>query len=135
MSEERRPRPRWVTFSVVLMYVGGIVQITLGILTIFLRYVPDAAADGITLAVTLVGAGIILFGLFVIALASGVARGSRASRLATTVLMLLGLTLAVVDLIVTGDGDWSGVAIQLGLSAAVLIPLWLGTGRGYFAAR
>jgi heme A synthase len=133
--EDRRPRPRWVTVSVVLMYLGALVQITLGILTVFLRYLPESTADGTAFAITLVGAGIILLGLLVIALASGVARGSRRARLAATVLLLAAVALAVVDVIVTADGDWSGVAIQLGISAAVITPLWVGHGRAYFTRR
>ena len=128
-----RHRPGLVTLAVVLMYIGGIAQIALGILTIFLRYAPEASADGVSLAVTLFGVAMILFGLFVIALASGVARGSRMSRLGATVVMLLGLVLAVVDLIVAADGDWSAVAVQLVVSALVIVPLWTGPGRRYFS--
>ena len=128
-------RPGGVTFAVVLMYIGGIIQIALGVLTIFLRYAPDVAADGTTFAVSLTGAGMILFGLFVVALASGVARGSRVSRLSATVVVALGLVLMLADLIVADDGDWSGVAIQGVVVACVVLPLWTGTGRRYFARR
>jgi len=128
-------RPGGVTFAVVLMYIGGIIQIALGVLTIFLRYAPDVAADGTTFAVSLTGAGMVLFGLFVVALASGVARGSRVSRLSATVVVALGLVLMLADLIVTDDGDWSGVAIQGVVVACVVLPLWTGTGRRYFARR
>jgi hypothetical protein len=128
-------RPGFVTFAVVLMYIGGIAQIALGILAIFLRYTPEASEGGTALVVTLFGAAMILFGLFVIALASGVARGSRASRLGATVVMLLGVLLALLDLLVAGDGDWSGLAVQVVASAAVILPLWTGAGQRYFAAR
>jgi len=117
------------------MYIGGIAQIALGILTIFLRYTPDVAADRIAFAVTLTGAGMILFGLFVIALASGVARGSRMSRLSATVVVVLGLVLMGAELIAADDGDWSGVAIQLVVVTCVAVPLWTGAGRRYFAVR
>ncbi|MCS5736252.1 hypothetical protein [Herbiconiux daphne] len=132
---EPRRRPGLVTFAVVLMYIGGVAQVALGILTIFLRYAPGAEADGLVLPVTLFGSGMIFFGLFVVALASGVARGSRAARVGATVVMLLGLVLAIVDLVVAADGDWSGVAVQTVASAAVILPLWTGRGRLYFAAR
>lgn len=128
-----RRRPGSVTFAVVLTYVGGIAQIALGILSIFLRYTPEASEGGIALTVTLLGVAMILFGLFVIALASGVARGSRASRIGATVVVLLALLLAVIDLVVAGDGDWSGVAVQLVVAVAVIVPLWTGPGRRYFA--
>ena len=128
-------RPGRVTFAVVLMYIGGIIQIALGVLTIFLRYAPDVAADGTTFAMSLTGAGMVLFGLFVVALASGVARGSRVSRLSATVVVALGLVLMLADLIVTDDGDWSGVAIQGLVVVCVVLPLWTGAGRRYFAVR
>ncbi|KJC63296.1 membrane protein [Agreia bicolorata] len=117
------------------MYLGGVAQIALGILTLFIRYIPDAPTGDIGLLVSLFGAGMILFGLFVIALASGVARGSHASRVSATVVLLLTLVLALVDLVVAGDGDWSGVAVQLVSSTAVILPLWTGAGRRYFAPR
>ena len=128
-------RPGGVTFAVVLMYIGGIIQIALGVLTIFLRYAPDVAADGTTFAVSLTGAGMVLFGLFVVARASGVARGSRVSRVSATVVVALGLVLMLADLIVADDGDWSGVAIQGVVVACVVVPLWTGAGRRYFAVR
>ncbi|MET0955103.1 MAG: hypothetical protein ABWY68_04070 [Cryobacterium sp.] len=132
--EERPSLPGSVTFSVVLMYLGGIVQMGLGIIIVFLRYVPGVTDHDITLAVTLVGVGIILFGLFVVSLASGVARGSRASRLSATIVLLLGWVLFIVDLVVSADGDWSGVIIQTAIAVAVILPLWVGAGRRYFAA-
>jgi heme A synthase len=130
-----RARPGIVTFAVVVMYAGGVAQIALGILTLFVRYVPDAPTGELGLLVTLFGAGMILFGLFVIALASGVGRGSRAARLAASVVMILALALAVTALVVVGDGDWSGVAVQLVASAAVIVPVWMPPGRRYFTPR
>jgi len=136
MTQSASPvRPGLVTLAVVVMYLGGIAQIALGILTLFIRYIPDAPTGDLGLLVSLFGAGMILFGLFVIALASGVARGSRASRVSATAVLLLALVLAIVDLVVVGDGDWSGVAVQVVSSAAVILPLWTGAGRRYFAPR
>jgi heme A synthase len=135
VSAIEKRRPAVVTVAVVLMYLGGIAQIALGIVTVFLRYTAEAASEGIVLAVSLFGAAMILFGLFVIALASGVARGSRASRLGATTVLLLAFVLAAVDFLVAADGDWSGAAIQSVVSAAVILPLWTGAGRRYFAAR
>ncbi|MDR6989764.1 hypothetical protein J2Y66_004281 [Paenarthrobacter nitroguajacolicus] len=128
-------RPGTVTFSVVLMYIGGIAQIILGILTIFLRYTPEAQSGGAAFPITLLGAGMILFGLLVIGLASGVARGSEAGRRGATAVMLLGLAFAVLDLIIAGDGDWSAVIVQSLATIAVVVPLWVRRGRRYFDAR
>lgn len=132
MTGERSQRPGTVTFAVVLMYMAGIIQILLGILTIFLRYTPDAQSQGVTLPITLLGAGMVLFGLLVIGLASGVARGSSAARQGATAVMLLGLAFAVLDLLVAADGDWSAVISQSIASIAVVVPLWTGRGRRYF---
>ncbi|WP_368496292.1 hypothetical protein [Herbiconiux sp. A18JL235] len=130
----RRTRPGLVTLAVVLMYIGGIAQIALGILAIFLRYAPEASEGDTALVVTLLGVAMILFGLFVVSLASGVARASRMSRLVASILLVLAVLVAVLDLVVAGDGDWSGLAVQLVVSAAVVVPLWVGPGRRYFAA-
>jgi len=135
MNGGARRRPAAVTVAVVLMYLGGVAQICLGIASIFLRYTAEAEAEGIALAVSLFGAGMILFGLFVIALASGVARGSRASRIGATIVLLLAVLLVVTDAVVSADGDWSAVAVQLPVSSAVIVPLWVGRGRRYFAIR
>lgn len=122
-----------MSFAVAVMFIGGIAQVALGILTIFLRYAQSVVDEGITLPVTLLGAGMILLGLFVIGLASGVARASRVSRLSATVVLLLGLLLMLVELAVSADGDWSGVLVQGAAAAAVVIPLWSRAGRRYFA--
>jgi len=132
---ESPKRPGVVTFSVVLMYIGGIAQIVLGVLTIFLRYAPEAQSSGITFPITMLGAGMVLFGLLVIGLASGVARGSEAARRGATAVMLLGLAFAVLDLIIAADGDWSAVISQSIATVAVVIPLWTGRGSRYFASR
>lgn len=130
-----RRRPTAVTIAVVVLYLGGVAQIALGILSIFLRYSTEIQTDGLTLAVTLFGAGMVLFGLFMIAVASGVARGSRLSRVTASVVVLLALALAITDLVVAASGDWSGVVIQALVALAVVVPLWSGAGRGYFADR
>jgi len=135
MSGGVRRRPAAVTVAVVLMYLGGIAQICLGIVSIFLRYTAEAAAEGIALAVSLFGAGMILFGLFVIALASGVARGSRASRIGATIVLLLAVVLVVAYAVVAADGDWSAAVVQTVVSVAVVLPLWTGSGRRHFAVR
>lgn len=135
MTGERPRRPGVVTFSVVLMYIGGIAQIVLGVLTIFLRYTPEAQSGGVALPVTLLGAGMVLFGLLVIGLASGVARESSAARSGATAVMFLGLAFAVVDLVVAADGDWSAVISQSIATVLVVVPLWVGRGRRYFESR
>ncbi len=128
-------RPGIVTFAVVVLYVAGIAEIALGVLTIFLRYTPEAQAAGSTTPTTLLGAGMILFGLLVIGVASGVARGSRLARIGATVAIGLGLLVAIADLLVASDGDWSGVIVQALASAAVIPPLWSPPAARFFAKR
>lgn len=133
----RGRRPGVVTFVVVLTYIAGLVDLLLGILAIFARYVPEVIADGegTRLVVTLVGAATVLFGLLTIALASGVARGDRVARWGVTGLLLLSLVLTVVFFVVNPEQGASGIVTQAVVCAVVILPLWLGRGGRYFAAR
>ncbi len=128
-------RPGIVTFAVVVLYVAGIAEITLGVFTIFLRYTAEAQAAGSTTPTTLLGAGMIIFGLLVIGLASGVARGSRFARIGASVVIGLGLLVAIAELLVAADGDWSGVIVETLASAAVIPPLWSPPAARFFAKR
>ncbi|MET0974237.1 MAG: hypothetical protein ABWX82_01045, partial [Leifsonia sp.] len=77
-------RPAIVTIVVVLVYIRAVLDIVAGVVVVLARYGVDREGD--VLGVTLLGAGMILFGLFMISVASGVARGSRFSRWLITVL-------------------------------------------------
>ena len=133
MNSSPQKRPGTVTLVVVLMYLVGVSEIAFGIVTIFARYGVDARAEDQRLVFSLLGAALILFGLFVIMLASGVARGSRFSRAATTTIMTLGLAADVVGYVADPGGGWSSVLVQ-GIACVVVFPmLWLGAGARYFA--
>lgn len=65
-------RPVIVSVAVAFVYLTGLLSILLGILVLLSRY--DQSSSGDILAVSLVGAAIILIGLLIIGIASGVAR-------------------------------------------------------------
>ncbi|MCS5719690.1 hypothetical protein N1027_16275 [Herbiconiux sp. CPCC 205763] len=125
-------RPGLVTFSVVLIYIAGIVDVLLGIAAIFVRYLPEAEADGLVFPVTVVGAAMIIIGLAIVSLASGVARGSRFARGAITILLLVGLVLGIVELVLDPDDGPSGLIGQAVACVVVALPLWIGPGGRFF---
>lgn len=138
MTATARRRPATVTLVVVLMYIAGISEIIFGILTIFARYGVDAgvvngADEQLRVSIAVVGAVLVLFGLFVIALASGISRGSRFSRIATTVVLGLGLTLDAVSYALDPSGGVGALVVQACVSAVVCALLWLRPGSRYFA--
>lgn len=118
-----------VTIAVVLVYISAIANVLLGILILLSRY---EAAESAVLTVSLLGAAIILFGLLLVAVASGLARGSRLSRVLVTVYLAILVTLHVVTLVTTDGWDWSTI-VQLVLAAFVLVALWLPPGSRHFA--
>ncbi|WP_439593422.1 hypothetical protein [Microbacterium sp.] len=123
-------RPVVVTIAIVLVYITAFTSIALGILVLLSRY--DVPRDEV-LTVSLLGAAVILLGLLMIAVASGLARGSRFSRLLITIYLVISLALHVTT-IVTTDG-WQGSAITQGvIEIAVLCVLWLPPGSRFFAA-
>ena len=85
-AKGRRP-PAELIVVVVLTYIAGFLAIGLGILFILLRYVVDNGMFGGSFGVTLIGAVVILLGLFVIALASALRRGKHYARVLTTIAM------------------------------------------------
>lgn len=131
MSQQRVRRPIAVTIAVVLVALTGAYNTALGILVLLSRY--DVAAQDV-LAVSLIGAGIILFGLLTLAVASGIARGSRLSRLLVSVYIGIQLTLHVVA-IVTSDA-WDGlIFVQIALQIALVVVMWTPPGSRYFRSR
>jgi hypothetical protein len=131
VNQRRVHRPIAVTVAVALVALTGAYNVVLGILVLLSRY--DVAGEDV-LAVSLVGAGIILFGLLTLAVASGIARGSRLSRLLVTVYIAVQLTLHVIT-IVTSDA-WDGLLfVQIALQIALLVVLWTPLGSHYFRSR
>jgi hypothetical protein len=123
-------RPVAVTIAVVLIYLGGVMAAGVGILVLLSRY--DVAADAV-LPVSLLGAGIILFGLLTLAVGGGVGRGSRGARAAVSAYLAALLSLLVVTVVATDSVDPIAVG-QIAVAALIVGALWLPPGAAYFAA-
>lgn len=123
-------RPVIVALAVAFVYVTGLLDILLGILVLLSRY--DQSNSGDVLTVSLIGAAIILFGLLIIGIASGVARGSRLSRIALTVYLAIQVPLHALA-IAAADVDWIAL-IQLALEIFTLVVLWLPPTNRFFRA-
>jgi hypothetical protein len=122
-------RPVVVTIAIVLVYLTALASVALGILVLLSRYeVPEAEV----LTVSLLGAAIILLGLLMIAIASGLSRGSRFSRLLVTIYLIISLALRVATIVTTDGWQWSAIT-QGVLEIAILAALWLPPGSRYFA--
>ena len=118
-----------MTVAVVLVYISAIANVALGIVVLLSRY---QAAPADVLWVSLLGAAVILFGLLVIAVASGLARGSRLSRGLATVYLGILIALSVLTIVTTDGWDWSST-IDLAVEALILIALWAPPGSRHFA--
>jgi CDP-diglyceride synthetase len=125
----RTRRPVVVTIAVVLVYIAAIADVALGIFVLLSRY-QVTGAD--VLFVSLLGAGIILFGLLLIAIASGLARGSRLSRVLATGFLAILMVLRVATILSTDTWDVSAIA-QTVLAAFALVVLWTPPGARHFA--
>lgn len=124
-----RPPPELIV-AVVLGYLTGVAQILAGIAVMFGRYLPDTN-DAERLVVTIVGACIVLLGLFVITIASGLTRARRDARVLVTALLGVTIVLDVVILIASPD-QWF-VIVDLVLVAAAVTVLWTGRTARFFA--
>ncbi|KQM82566.1 hypothetical protein [Agromyces sp. Leaf222] len=124
-----RPPPELVV-AVVLGYLTGVAQVIAGIAVMFGRYLPDTN-DAERLVVTIVGACIVLLGLFVITIASGLTRARRDARVLVTA--LLGVTIALDVVILFASPDQWFVIVDLVLVAAAVTVLWTGRTARFFA--
>lgn len=123
-------RPVIISIVVILIVLSGLSNTLLGLAVLLSRYqVPD----GDVLAVSLIGAAIILFGLLTIAVAAAIGRGSRLARLLLTVYLAVQLALHVVTALTTA-WDWA-VLIQSLVELCVLVAVWAPPRtRRFFAA-
>lgn len=124
-TERSRP-PAPVVWVVVLAYVLGVLDIAAGLVLILLRYDEEVRETGNAFTITWWGAAIIIAGLFVIAVASGLTRARRDARVLATVAVALSALVALIDLLVDPEHPWLHVAV---MAAAVLVVLALWTGR------
>lgn len=118
-----------VTIAVVLVYLSAFANVALGVLVLLSRY-EVGASD--VLRVSLLGAAIILFGLLLIGMASGLARGSRLSRTFATIYLGVLVVLSAVTIATTDGWDWGSI-LDLAIEALILIALWAPPGSRHFA--
>ncbi|NNC12457.1 hypothetical protein HII28_11285 [Planctomonas sp. JC2975] len=130
-GQKRQRPPAELIVIVVLTYVAGFIAIGVGILFILLRYAVDNGLLGGSFAVTLTGAIVILFGLFVIALASALTRGKHYARVLLTVAMVVEFVLAVVSLIIDGTSYWFEIVL-MAVAVLTTVVLWVGRTGRYF---
>lgn len=126
----RRRRPVELTVVVVLAYVQGVLDVGLGILLLLTRYLDEVRAEGDAFFMSVLGAAVILFGLLVIAVASGIARGDRIARIVLTVGVTLSLALDAASIIVAPT-SWGSVASGV-IGIAILLIIWTGRGARHF---
>lgn len=126
-----RKRPALLTIAIVLMYVSAFGNVALGILVLLSRYDVD---DSMVLTVSLLGAAIILFGLLLVAVASGVSRGSHLSRILATIYFGALAALNLVTIVTTSGWDWSAI-VSLIIQAFVVVVLWVPPGARHFVDR
>lgn len=123
-------QPLLVRIAVVLVYLSGFASVAIGILVLLSRYRVERAE---VLPVSLLGAGIILFGLLTIAVASGVARGRRLARVILTVYLAVQFVLHVVTIVTADTWDWTSVA-EMAIYVFIAVAVWTPPGSRYFAA-
>ncbi|MDE0546082.1 hypothetical protein [Microbacterium sp. C7(2022)] len=127
-DDTARRRPVLLTIAVVIVYLSALGNVAIGVVVMLSRY--DVAQPSV-LAVTLIGAAIVLLGLLIIAIASGLARGSHLSRVLVTVYVGI-LAVGHVATIVASDAwDW-GAVVQLVAELFVVAVVWLPPGSRHF---
>jgi hypothetical protein len=115
---------------VVLIYLSGFASVAIGILVLLSRYRVDAAE---VLPTSLLGAGVILFGLLTIAVASGVARGRRLARLVLTIYLAVQFVLHIVTIVTADTWDWTSAA-EMTIYVFIAVAVWTPPGSRYFGA-
>ncbi len=124
-----RPAPLVVTVAVVFAYLAAFAATALGLLVLLTRYeVPEADV----LRASLLGAGIALFGLMILAAAAGMRRGSGLSRLLVTVYLAVVVALTVLVLVDSRlSTGWAVGVAAVGI-AAIVLP-WLPPASRFFS--
>ncbi|MCK6067365.1 MULTISPECIES: hypothetical protein [Microbacterium] len=127
-ANPRRPVVIWI--AVALVYVSALGNVAVGVLVLLSRY--RVRADAV-LAVSLLGSAIILTGLLLLAVASGLALGSRLSRGLST--GYLGVLVALNATTLVATDPWDGVVVaQVVVQSLVALAVWVPPGSRVFAA-
>lgn len=135
-SHRERTRPRGVTVVAVLVWVGGAVEVLLGMLSFAgegLSGEPQRSGALIAALITLmIGVATVLVGV-------GVLRGNRVARVVVTVFVAVALLTAVLTVVAALASDDSAVAavpaVGAGLDVAALLLLWTGSAPSFFSGR
>lgn len=128
---ERPKPPVPVVVVVVLAYALGVLDIVAGLVLILLRYDAEVRATGNAFTITWWGAGLIIAGLFAIAVASGLTRARRDARVLATIAAGLSALIAVADLAVDPSFPWFQLAV-IAVAALVVLALWTGRSGRFF---
>lgn len=128
----RAARPAGVTLIGVLLYVGGILAVLVGLLTMamgaFLAPFLVLFLGPLAAYLFLAGAGLLALGVFYLALAPSTMRGKAWAWKGNLVALAIGAALNVVSLV---TGDFSAV-LGLLVAAAVVWYLFTPTVKTYF---
>ena len=119
-----------MTIAVVLVALSGATNTVFGLLLLLSRY-DLPAAD--VLMVSLLGVGIVLFGLLTLAIASGIARGSALSRLLLTIYLAVQFVLHIVTIVASDIWDWTAV-VQILVEIVLMLLIWAPPGARHFRA-
>ncbi|MGX1694177.1 HAD-IC family P-type ATPase [Microbacterium keratanolyticum] len=114
----------------LVVLAHGLLTSLLGVLLLLDRY--SGADDAEVVALSLVGAGITLFGLFVVAVSGGVLRGSRPTRVLITIYATILALLGIIG-ILAGDAWDVWAIISVVVSAAIASALWIPPVASIFA--
>jgi hypothetical protein len=112
--------------------LSGALEIIVGVLVIFARYLSSVIHSHLQEVVTLLGAGLVLIGLLTAAVAWGLTRGDSSARIIVTVLLGLGSAVAVAGIVADPEDLLIGV-VPLVLSMAAVVVMWTGRTARYFA--
>jgi lysylphosphatidylglycerol synthetase-like protein (DUF2156 family) len=121
-------QPILVRIAVVLVYLSGLTSVAIGILILLSRYQVERAE---VLPVSLLGSGVILFGLLTIAVGSGIARGRPGARLLLSLYLAVQFVLHIITIISTDSWDWAAI-VELVLYAFIAVAVWTPPGSRYF---
>lgn len=131
-SAPRRPLP--VSIAVVAIMVLAGLGVLEGVLILLTRYDAATIADGLVMAVSLAGAAGILLSLLLGAVAAAVWRGSRAARIAVTVVAGGAVLLDVITILGSPTQLWWTV-LDAVFYALVIVALWAGRPTSRFFTR
>jgi ABC-type uncharacterized transport system permease subunit len=128
---ERPKPPAAVVLVVVLAYALGVLDIVAGLVLILLRYDAEVRATGNAFTITWWGAGMIIAGLFAIAVASGLTRARRDARVLATIAAGLSAFIAVVYIALDPSYPWFQLAV-IAVAVLVILALWTGRSGRFF---